>query len=196
MIPRSLCSTDRATSLGVSVLVAVLTLSVTVTLAWSQAIADDPTGKVLFAIGQVDKSNSEFKEYGFKGIHDYKCAVGTDCVAESFPARSYRMSAVKIADRNGVAQITINFTLDQAYNNLVLRIARAGAETTVVTVDEKQNHRVTNTMLKSNEDGIYGAYDVGLGAFNKGAHTIQFTVEEDEKGSGRHSWDAIVLVAE
>jgi hypothetical protein len=177
-------------------LVTVLALSVAVTLAWSQAIAGDPTGKVLFAIGQVDKSNSEFKEFGFKGIHDYQCAAGTDCVAEPFPARSYRMSAADLWDRNGVAQITINFMLDQAYDNLVLRIARAGAETTVVTVDEKQNHRVTNTMLKSNEDGVYGAYDVELGALNKGAHTIQFTVEEDGKGSGRHSWDAIVLVAE
>ena len=60
MIPRSLCSTDRATSLGACVLVTVLTLSVAVTLAWPKAIADDPTGKALFAIGQVDKSNSEF----------------------------------------------------------------------------------------------------------------------------------------
>jgi hypothetical protein len=177
-------------------LVTVLTLSVAVTLAWSQTIADDPTGKVLFAIGQVDKSRSEFKEYGFKGIHDYKCAAGTDCVVESFPARLYRMSAFKPVDSNGVAQVTINFTLDQAYNNLLLRIARAGAETTVVTVDEKQNHRVTNTMLKSNEGYVHGAYDVGLGAFNKGAHTIQFTVADDGEGNGRYVWDAIVLVAE
>ncbi len=196
MIPRSLCSTDRATSLGVRVLVTVMTLSVAITLAWSQAIADDPSGKVLFAIGQVDESHREFKGIGFSGIHDYRCAAGTDCVAESFPGSSYRMSAARTWDFSGVAQIIINFTLDQAYNNLVLRIARAGAETTVVTVDEKQNHRVTNTMLKSNEGFIHGAYDVGLGAFNKGTHTIQLTVADDGKGNGRHIWDAIVLVAE
>ena len=173
-------------------------LIVTVSL-WSYAKADNsdtepPEGKVIFQIGQEDKK-LEFLTRGFTGIHEYMCTAGMNCIPTSFPARSYRMSAANIGDYSGVAQITIEFKLKRYYNEVVLRLARWGAETTVVTVDGKETHHVTSNMLGSNED-VHGVYNLALGALSKGRHTILLTVAEDGKGNGRHSWDALVLFAD
>ena len=65
---------------------------------------------------------------------------------------------------SGVERITIIFTLDHDYNEVVLRLARTGAETAVVTVDGKRTHLVTNSMLGSNEGYVFGAYNLTLGA--------------------------------
>ena len=51
----------------------------------------------------------------------------------------------------------INFRLEQTYNDVVLRLARGGDETTVVTIDGKRTYIVTNTMLGSGE-----GYRVGI----------------------------------
>jgi hypothetical protein len=94
-----------------------------------------------------------------------------------------------------VKRITIIFTLDQDYSELVLRLVRGGRETTVVTVDAQQTYLVTNVMLGSDEDWVVGAYDLMLGALKKGTHTIQLTVADDGKGYGDFGWDALALFA-
>ena len=149
---------------------------------------------VIFAIGEEDESRGVFRMSGFTGVHDYECDAEKKCVPEEFPARSYRMSAAVIADDSGVARITFKFRLNRDYNEVVLRLARWGAETDVITVDKKQALHVTNVMLGSNED-VHGVYDLNLGGLIEGRHTIQLTVAEDGKGNGRHSWDAITLFA-
>jgi hypothetical protein len=93
----------------------------------------------------------------------------------------------------GVERITISFRLDQSYNNVIMRLARAGEETTVVIVDGNQTHLVTDKMLGSADHGVYGAYDLMLGELKKGVHTIQLTVADDGKGNGGYSWDALSL---
>ena len=99
-------------------------------------------------------------------------------------------------DDSGVARITINFTLDQDYKEVVLRLARAGAESSVVLVDGKQTHIVTNEMLGSDEFSVFGAYNLPLGSLNKDTHTIQLTVVDGGKANGRYQWDALTLFAE
>ena len=97
---------------------------------------------------------------------------------------------------SGVERITIIFRLDQAYNNVILRLARGGDETTVVTVDRKRTHLVTNTMLGSGEGYRVGVYNLTLGALKKGRHTIEMTVADDGKGNATYQWDALSLFAE
>jgi hypothetical protein len=94
-----------------------------------------------------------------------------------------------------VERIIIIFKLDQAYINVVLRLVRGGDETTVVTVDGKQTHLVTNTMLGSGEGFRVGVYNLTLGALKKGEHTIEMTVADDGKGNATYQWDALSLFA-
>ena len=91
-------------------------------------------------------------------------------------------------------RIIISFRLDQAYNNVILRLARGGAETTVVTIDGKQTYLVTDTMLGSGEGFGVGVYNLELGTLKKGVHTIQLTVADDGKGNGAYQWDALSLI--
>jgi hypothetical protein len=155
-----------------------------------------PVDNVFFAIGREDKSDNEF-EFTM-GMSEYRCTVGVDCSTEAFP--SYLgLVGPDFADNfvmGGVERIIISFRLDQAYNNVVLRLARAGGETTVVIVDGKQTYLVTNTMLGSSETGEgirMGVYDLELGTLKKGVHTIEMSVADDGKGNGAYLWDALSL---
>ncbi len=76
----------------------LLVLIVSLMGLWSQSAesnTDLPAGKVVFKIGQEDKSNREFKRTGFKGVHEFNCTAGIDCTVGAFPKRLYRMSAVQ-----------------------------------------------------------------------------------------------------
>jgi len=163
-------------------------------LATAEPGASRPKGEVIFEIGQEDKSYDEFRSTGFRGEPEYTCRVEADYAAEAFPKWLYRAPIPSYAD-NGVERITIIFTLDRDYNGVVLRLARAGAEAAVVTVDGKRTHLVTNSMLGSNEGYVFGAYNLTLGALKKGTHTIQLTLADDGTGGGEHVWDALALFA-
>jgi len=180
----------------VSIGIAVSLLLVTLPL-WSrgqQESSDTDQPVVIFAIGQEDKSDREFRSSGFTGITEYRCRVGVDCSTEAFPEYLNRAHS-GYAD-SGVERIIISFRLDQAYNNVILHLARGGDGTTVVTVDGKQTHLVTNTMLGSGEGYRVGVYNLALGALKKGRHTIEMTVADDGKGNATYQWDALSLYAE
>ncbi len=149
-----------------------------------------PVDNVFFKIGREDKSDLEFCSSGFREIAEYRCRVGVDCSTEAFPAYLNRAGSTGYAS-GGVERIIISFRLAQAYNNVILRLARGGAETTVVTVDGKQTYLVTNTMLGSGEGYRVGVYNLELGALKKGVHTIQLTVADDGKGNATYQWDAL-----
>jgi hypothetical protein len=157
--------------------------------------SDSEEPDVIFAIGQEDKRFYEFCSKGFKGHPEYTCRVGVVCSSEVFPMRLYRAPIPEYED-NGVERVTIIFTLDHGYKNAVLRLVRAGGETTVVRLDEDQTFSVTAEMLGSQEGWVFGAYNLMLGALKKGTHTIQLTVADDGKGNGRCNWDALMLFAE
>lgn len=150
--------------------------------------------KVVFSIGKEDKSDAEFDMSGFAGKEEYACTVGKDCTADKFPDRHERQG-VRAYDDSGVQRIFIKFSLDRGYRDLALRLARAGAETTVVKIDDRTPQEVTNTMLGSDEGFSDGAYDLAIGALNKGDHLIELTVADDGKGNGSYVWDAIALFA-
>ncbi|HUV06503.1 MAG TPA: hypothetical protein VMX75_02165 [Spirochaetia bacterium] len=145
-----------------------------------------PVDNVFFTIGREDKSDSEFKFT--VGMSEYHCTIGVDCSTEAFPA--YLGLA---GSGYGVERIIISFRLDQAYNNVILRLARGGDETTVVIVDRKQTYLVTNTMLGSGEGFRVGVYNLELGTLKKGVHTIEMSVADDGKGNAAYQWDALSL---
>ncbi len=175
-----------------SVCVIVLLLLLAVPM-WGRGQSDQPAGEVLFAIGQEDGSGREFNSDDFMGEHEYSCTVGEDYVPGAFPAFLYRLSTAQVWDEGGVARLTIRFSLAQAHKKIVLRVARSGAETTLVRVDGGRARRVTRSRLHSDERAVYGAYDLRLGRMTEGSHTIELTVAQGERGAGRHGWDAIVL---
>ncbi len=186
------------TRMLVSILILDLALLIMIVMPWSQGQSDDsdtnrPDGKVIFEIGQEDKSDREFRSSGFRGHPEYRCRVGFNCSTEAFP--KYLNQAVDEYVDDGVELITIFFWLDKAYNNVVLRLARGGDETTVVKVDGKRKHLVTNTMLGSSEGYGVGVYNLKLGALKKGRHTIEMTVADDGKGNAMYQWDALALFA-
>lgn len=146
-----------------------------------------PVDNVFFAIGREDKSDSEFA-VGFMKEKEYRCTVGVDCSAEAIPRY------LGWAGSGYLERIIISFRLDQAYNDVILRLVRGGAETTVVTIDGKQTYLVTDTMLGSGEGFRIGAYNLELGTLKKGVHTIQLTVADDGKGTGSYQWDALSLI--
>ena len=97
-------------------------------------------------------------------------------------------------DSGGVKRIIITFRMEQSYDNVILRLARAGGETTMVTMDGNQTHLVTAEMLGSADHGGFGAYDLMVGGLKTGVHTIEMSVPDDGKGNGGYSWDAISLI--
>ena len=156
--------------------------------------ASGAVGEVIFEFGREDKSDFEFRRSGLRDITEYRCRVGVDCSTESFPQYLYQSNS-ELA-YSGVERIIISFKLDQTYNDVTLRLARGGDETTVVTVDRKRTYLVTNTMLGSGEGYRVGAYNLKLGALKKGRHRIELTVADDGKGNAQYQWDALSLIAE
>ena len=183
----------------VSILILFLAVLIMTLSPWGQVQSDDadknrPAGKVIFEIGQEDKSDMEFRRSGLREQTKYRCQVGVDCSTESFPAYLILKGYPGYKD-GGVEHITIIFKLKRNYNNVVLRLVRGGDETTVVTVDGKQTHLVTNTMLGSGEGYRVGVYNLTLGELKKGEHTIEMTVADDGKGNNVYQWDALSLFA-
>ena len=163
-----------------------------------ESASDRPVGNEIFLIGREDKSDLEFCRSGFSGHPEFTCTVGIDCSTKSFPQRLHRAQSSAYARTYvdaGVERITIEFSLEQAYMNVVLRLARGGGETTVVTIDGKRKYFVTNEMLGSHEGYGVGVYNLILGALKKGTHIIQLTVADDGKGNGTYQWDALALFA-
>lgn len=149
---------------------------------------------VLFAIGVVDGDVSEFQQFDWEGIKDYECTVGVNCDSKNFPGYIMRRSLSDRWDYLGIAQITINFNLNQTYERVALRIARKGSGTTIVKLDDSVSHSVTSKMLDSGPYDNYGSYDLGLGTLDAGIHNIKLTMEEGGMGRGRYGWDAIILL--
>jgi hypothetical protein len=146
-------------------------------------------GEVIFAIGKEDKTDAEFRSWGWNGKEEYECDAAA-CTDDAFPAELHIRGAY---DSYGVVRLRIVFQLDRSYDRIVLRLVRGGDETTVVKVDDKATYQVTNTMLGSAEGFQVGSYELSLGALAKGKHSLEFTVAEDGKGNGAYQWDALKL---
>lgn len=154
-------------------------------------------GKVIFEFGREDKSYGDFRRSGLTDITEYRCRVGVDCSTEAFPVYFTRAGFLGLYAERSVEHIIISFELNRSYNDVTLRLARWGDETTVVGVDQKETYVVTNTMLGSSESESFGigVYNLKLGALKKGEHRIELTVADDGKGDGFYIWDALSLIA-
>jgi len=153
------------------------------------------TGTIIFEIGIINESISDFPANSFKGIDDYKCTVGVDCSTETFPVHMYKQPAPRLADSLGVAFVTIYFELNKSHENLIFRIVRGGSETTIVTLDDDKRFDVTSSMLGSDEGREYGSYDLSLGSLGQGTHSIHLAIGENNHGNGRYWWDALILIS-
>ena len=168
-------------------------LSVSPTEGTIDSDSSRPEGVVIFEFGKEDKSDREFRRSGLDGITEYRCRVGVDCSTEAFP-EYLRLRYSKYV-KSAVERILISFKLEQTYDDVILRLARGGDETTVVKVDGRKSYLVTNTMLGSAEGFHVGVCNLKLGALRKGEHRIELTVADDGKGSADYQWDALSLIA-
>ena len=153
------------------------------------------TGTIIFEIGIINESMSDFPANNFTGVDDYKCTVGVDCSTETFPVNMYKQPAPRLSDSTGVAFVTIFFELNKSHENLIFRIVRAGSETTIVTLDDEKRFDVTSSMLGSDERRKYGSYDLSLGSLGQGTHSIHLAIGENNYGNGEYHWDALILIS-
>lgn len=172
---------------------AILSVTIIFSLPAFAASPERPSGTTIFQIGTEDGSFLEFSGTGFPAV--YICQARVDCTATSFPM------ALVVPDARGewpgqeAVRVTIDFVLVQNRPDLVLRLDRGGVETLNVVVDAGRSYQVTSEMLGSNEGYTVGAYNLDLGSFARGSHSITFTVVDDGKGSGSFQWDALSLIA-
>jgi hypothetical protein len=184
-------------TLGPFIILVLAVLMITI-LPWSSAQSDvydtnRPMGKVIFELGQEAKSEYDFTARSFKDNPEYTCHVGVDCSTETFHPGMYVLFPGYV--NRDVKRVTIIFDLKRHYKELVLRLARSGSETTVVVIDGTQTYHVTGEVIGSKEGSIFGVYNLSLGSFDKGAHTIVMTVADDGIGNGTYGWDALALIA-
>lgn len=154
-----------------------------------------PEGKVIFEIGYENRSWRYLLGTGFKDKSEYICRIGVDCSAETFPEGMHVVQADPQYEDTEVKRIVFLFTLRRNYEHIVFRISRAGAETSVVSVDGAEPILVTWQMLDSYEGSKFGCYNLYLGEMNKGEHEIVLSVADDGKGNGALGLDAIALIA-
>ena len=150
---------------------------------------------VIFSIGTIDQGMSDFTGTGYGNIENFECTVGVDCSTETFPPQLYKLSTPRKHRTIGTSSVRIFFNLTQPYENLFLRLARAGSETTVVTLDDEKIFKVTSIMPGSDERRKYGSFDLALGSLGQGTHNILLTVEDEYNGNGRLWWDALILIS-
>jgi hypothetical protein len=157
----------------------------------------EDTSKVVFKIGVEDDSCEELEHPFYAGKTEYSCVIGVDSVNDTFPCLHQTQivadKALGQEDDEGVAVISITFSLGNKYDNPVLRLVREGSETTVVSVDDGKEYVITSSMFGSVDGGIYGSYNLELGSLDAGSHTIVLTVADDGKGYGQYTWDALTL---
>ena len=173
-------------------LVLSLLLVILPMIAWSSGRGERRGEIVLLEIGREDEDYSEFASRGFRDLEEFHCSTDQVLSAEEFLFAHFIEGV--IADR-GVSRVVIDFTLGQRYERVVLRLAREGSETTVVTVDEGTEFQVTADMLGSRDGNHFGAYDLVLGSLEEGEHTIVLTVLDEGKSGSGYVWDALKLLA-
>jgi hypothetical protein len=160
------------------------------------AIDADQNG-ILFSIGREDGLRIEYQQSGWQGIHEYECTIGVDCEKmRSFPSHLYAVSAADKWDDSAVERVKITFNLNKEFEYVTLRLVRAGAETSVVSLDDRYEFEVSSDMLGTYEHSAFGSYELELGSLDEGIHHIELSVADDGKGNGRFGWDAIVLITD
>jgi len=169
-----------------------LLLVILPTMVWSGGRGDTHGELLVLEIGQEDGSSAEFAHKGFRDLDEFHCSTEQVLNADTFPFGHFIDGVV--TDR-GVSRVIIDLTCDEAYDRVVLRLAREGSETTIVTVDEKTEYQMTAEMLGSRDGNHFGVYDLLLGPLEKGGHTIVLTVLDDGKSTGGYAWDALSLIA-
>lgn len=162
------------------------------------AIDGIPARRVVFSIGQRDDSYDEFTARESLNPPQYECTVGVDCFTETFPVgMSWSEDHAHIypfVAEEDVESITIHFTLAGDHTNLTLRVSRAGDETLLITLDDRDPIPVTAAMLGSGDSWQPGTFDVNLGSVTEGSHTLLFTVHPtDGDGFPYFAWDALLL---
>ena len=189
-------------SIGISLLI-VLILSACQPLklvADHTPIVPEPVGaestngtwNEIFVIGVENSSGSGFASGGFDQHQEFVCHIHVDCKVADIPAGLYEGDSPR-AYRDEAPRLTIVFTLNRDYSEVMLHLARAGSETTAVSIDGGAPLLVTSEMLGSRDGGVMGSYDLPLGPLQAGSHSVTFSVQSDGIGNGGYAWDALSM---
>ena len=166
-----------------------------VTVESTDSEANDRAWDEIFVIGVENGSWSEFASYGFDEYQEYICQLNVDCTVADIPLGLYEGDGPS-RYHDSVPRLTIVFQLERDYDDLVLRLARAGSETTAVFIDDSEEPLlVTSEMLGSRDGGTIGAYDLPLDPLQAGSHSVAFAIHNDDVGNGEYAWDALSLHA-
>ena len=152
---------------------------------------------VLFTIGDEDGVRYPYKKSGWSGIDQFACTIGKDCDVSTFPSHLRTTSSEADWADTAVERVRVKFATSAPFDDVVLRLVRAGAETIVVRLDDREDMMVTKSMMtpKTYEHSGFGAVNLQLGRVNAGTHVLQLSVAEDGEGNARFGWDSILLRA-
>jgi len=161
---------------------------------WSKGLSDEQNN-IVFAIGDIDKSYTDFNYRDFENIRRVKLTVDGIVDPKLLPMRLINPNGDYSPDlMNAVEEVLLEFYLKKDTDKLVLVLARGGDSDTNVLIDERDTYRITPKMLGSDEGPQFGSYELDLGSLNKGPHTITLTMPDDGLGyNGSYKWDAIIL---
>ena len=143
-----------------------------------------------FCIENGNKDNYCFSPTGYKEIGDFIISIVPTSETVLLPFCLYNTDNFQ---DDGVVQLVLNFALDKKYKMVWLEISRAGSETTIVKIDNRDQYLVTREMLGSSDGGIVGSYRLDLEALEAGDHILKFSVANDGKGNGGYHWQRIAL---
>lgn len=160
-------------------------------MVWSSGRGETRGELAILEIGKEDGGYAEFANNRFRDLDEFCCTTEQVPSADACPLGHFVEGVV--TDR-GVSRVVFDLTFDKACDRVVLRLAREGSETTVVTVDEQTEYQVTAEMPGSRDGNHFGVYDLQVGPLETGRHTIVLTVLDDGKSIGGYAWDALHLL--
>lgn len=150
------------------------------------------------AAGSKNLSYDDLNISDFAGRTEYIIDVADGRFRDDFPSGFYRsengVHPDPRYDEADVMVLTILFDIDRKAVPVVLRMARAGAETLLVTLNGTEEHRVTSGMQGSAEGYQVGAFDLELGRLEPGRHSVTLEIDPTNPHGNQHfAWDAVVL---
>jgi hypothetical protein len=149
-----------------------------------------------FILGKEDGYRYGYRTSGWSLVDEHACIIGVDCHSKPFPSHLRTASGSMEWADTAVERVTITFQFGEGYDDVILRLVRAGAETIVVRLDDRDEINVTKSMMvpRTYEHSEFGAHDLMLGHLEAGMHTLQLSVAEDGEGNSRFGWDSIQLL--
>lgn len=147
-------------------------------------------------IGSVDAMEAQFNQMGLQGVDEFIWVLGIDTNLATFPATLASPSRFGYWDRQGgaVERLTIVFATDTTVRNVVIDVAKGGAETLLIDSDGK-TYTYTAKDIGSSEGLVPGVAELRLTDIMPGWHAFTLRLADDALGNGRSYIGAITVAA-